>query len=1329
MHADHRGLLFICLAAFLGALAPGLSASAQTLKASIPFELLLVEPGDGDTPVTGPGSGQMIFPSDITPFLYEHELAFRDPERQHLPIWDHELTGFATELDPYLMYADYSVYTLDGQGYLHFYLHPDCSTGLLPCLEPGVYTITAERGPEYNRDDSCLEINPDLSYEIDNDCDGSAGDAALTFTLPHVVDSPDYHIFNSHQHAGEWERMPKPARVLRNLGWGGEVWVHSAHWRFSYYEETLEDMGLAEKNVSIMATEDWAYGGPGHLIVMPQYPFLVNPDYYGKNHNVDPAKRETACNPYCDLDFSDCQRYCPDMGRYYYGHSEYYRAWPWIFEYSPFHFTYRRDLYQEKIGRPAIFLIAHPHCDVGVIGYLHFLLDEEGKVKEDEDILALWRDDFEVMEFRKGSGDDWSCQFDFRTYYSFLNQGYRYRITWGNDSHWLNGGIGGHCAYVYSPLSPTDDDRQGLVDSIVDSLKTGRSFVSFGPFVSVAVKNQSGEVVIEDALGDAAVDASDGSTYAAGGSVFFSLGIQKRWPCDDEYVWAVKNGATVISGDTISWSEVEVLNGHTSCRSSMDYSISFEQDSWVIFLTGSTDLTEADDVSAVLNPIWVERDGDTVISPIIERPRIGGVSIYVGDTCIKCGDTVINLQAAPGDTVTLEFSVSSSDTVEQVNAWVTAGRTRIEGVYTTVAGTADCIETYPGSRTYRCEYRVKGEWPEYEGPENEVRISARNAGGYRGWYYDTIGIRFGDTDADGISDWWEERFDLDGNGCGDPLDDCDGDGLANIAEYRLGDTVLMPIQPSRASWRLGWTNPLTEDTDGDSVSDFVEAASSCLDQVKFDTDEDGLCDGDTAVRGNFQAVNHKTLFFLETGVGCMSGEDRDGDGVRDTDETDPCDPDTDGDGMLDGWEVFYGQCLDALTVDSDDDADGDSLTNLQEFWWETDPCHDDTDGDGLFDGEEIFIFSTYPGSTDTDEDGIIDGDEVYTYGTDPRDYDTDGGLEADGSEVSAGRDPLNPTDDIAVTTIGTGAAGWEHPLSTLYPDARTQVIYLAEEIRDACIINGLALEVTTVPGQTVNNFTIRIRHTDLSEYDNPKEWEDSEWTVVYQNDETISQTGWNAFLFSTPFIYNGGDNIMIDFSHRDAPGISNGLCSYSEPGGDRSIYYRVNCGSCDPLTWSGTSNPTPIATTKVPNIQIHVTPLDSDGDGVNDPVEDFIGTDSANPDTDGDGLSDGDEVNVYLTTATYWDTDGDYLPDLYEVLNTGASPPLNPFDPSDGDTCFELPGFEDINPNYHEYWNNTDPWSTDPVPPDPRDPAPTRCRRTRETPRVFTGATLTAMVL
>ena len=62
---------------------------------------------------------------------------------------------------------------------------------------------------------------------------------------------------------------------------------------------------------------------------------------------------------------------------------------------------------------------------------------------------------------------------------------------------------------------------------------------------------------------------------------------------------------------------------------------------------------------------------------------------------------------------------------------------------------------------------------------------------------------------------------------------------------------------------------------------------------------------------------------------------------------------------------------------------------------------------------------------------------------------------------------------------------------------------------------------------------------------------------------------------------------------------------------------------------------------------------DTDGDGLTDYEEiHTYGTDPLNPDTDGDGLSDGDEVNVYGTDPLDPDTDGDGLTDCQEVRHT-----------------------------------------------------------------------------
>jgi hypothetical protein len=68
---------------------------------------------------------------------------------------------------------------------------------------------------------------------------------------------------------------------------------------------------------------------------------------------------------------------------------------------------------------------------------------------------------------------------------------------------------------------------------------------------------------------------------------------------------------------------------------------------------------------------------------------------------------------------------------------------------------------------------------------------------------------------------------------------------------------------------------------------------------------------------------------------------------------------------------------------------------------------------------------------------------------------------------------------------------------------------------------------------------------------------------------------------------------------------------------------------------------------------------DMDGDGLSNTQENVLGTDPQNPDTDGDGLMDGVEVNAHGTNPANADTDGDGLTDGAEVnvyhTNPGVS--------------------------------------------------------------------------
>lgn len=162
-------------------------------------------------------------------------------------------------------------------------------------------------------------------------------------------------------------------------------------------------------------------------------------------------------------------------------------------------------------------------------------------------------------------------------------------------------------------------------------------------------------------------------------------------------------------------------------------------------------------------------------------------------------------------------------------------------------------------------------------------------------------------------------------------------------------------------------------------------------------------------------------------------EDTDQDSLSDdaeinTHNTDPSDPDSDDDELLDAFEV-NGQ-LDANDPNGDNgasgDPDNDDLSNLEEQTAGTLPQDEDTDEDGYNDGAESgtgFWTSetstgTSPLNEDSDGDGLPDGDEnpdlpfdpanpTTQPGTDPNVWDTDLDGTNDSNEANNGTDPTD----------------------------------------------------------------------------------------------------------------------------------------------------------------------------------------------------------------------------------------------------------------------------------------------------------------------------------
>jgi len=358
-----------------------------------------------------------------------------------------------------------------------------------------------------------------------------------------------------------------------------------------------------------------------------------------------------------------------------------------------------------------------------------------------------------------------------------------------------------------------------------------------------------------------------------------------------------------------------------------------------------------------------------------------------------------------------------------------------------------------------------------------------------------------DTDGDGLSDGWEVAHGT------DPLNpDTDGDGLSDGWEVVHG------------------TNPLNVDTDGDGYADKIEVdwgsdPASALSipcavvsgSLNYTGPQTGTICVVLSTNADGGILETNTLsspgVFAFTNVPALktywvkAWRDSNGNGSHDFWEaqgdsvTNPVylaakvnnvnivlsDPDTDGDGMPDWWEMTHG--LNPLVNDASLDPDNDGLTNLQEYQHGTDPHNADTDGDGMPDGWEVdhgLNPLVNDANGDPDNDGLTNLQE-YQHGTDPHNADTDGDGLSDGYEVSHGLNPLNPDTD------GDGLSdGWEvgHGYDPLNGnDANTTIVREAARqkiIRHYKLFYGTAPAFTNTPGSQADLIDMRDALNALS---------------------------------------------------------------------------------------------------------------------------------------------------------------------------------------------------------------------------------------------------------
>lgn len=457
-------------------------------------------------------------------------------------------------------------------------------------------------------------------------------------------------------------------------------------------------------------------------------------------------------------------------------------------------------------------------------------------------------------------------------------------------------------------------------------------------------------------------------------------------------------------------------------------------------------------------------------------------------------------------------------------------------------------------------------------------------------------------------------------------------------KMRRGWTIAIGLVITIAALSLG----VDADRDGHANGREWAVGSAAFDP---DTDQDGLCDGGGA-RNCLDPITLEPYGRGEEEY--WSGvfyDDTDSDGIPDVEEVrlalaheKPFDPriairspDSDGDGLEDGSERASGTDLYSA------DTDGDGLSDAEEVWsvhgqnYVSNATVADTDGDGLLDGEEITRYFTRATEADSDGDGLSDADEVKL-GSDPLLEDSDRDRMADGWEVRYLLDPTRPEPEMDRDGDGLkDLTEWSVGTNPLSADTDNDTMSDSWEY--------LGGTDPIVPDSSADADSDELNNT--MEYwagTSPLE-PDSDGDGLRDGEEVrVRGDLESGFVeLTNPMRHDTDDDIMSDAAEHAYWLAREGLATASNATVDqlRRLAYRLN------------------------------TP-DSDGDGLLDGDEiNALATDPASIDTDSDGVADGEEIwrchsDPYVPAGCSRvgdsaDRDADGVPDAIETAYWGPN--------------------------------------------------------------------------
>jgi hypothetical protein len=478
-----------------------------------------------------------------------------------------------------------------------------------------------------------------------------------------------------------------------------------------------------------------------------------------------------------------------------------------------------------------------------------------------------------------------------------------------------------------------------------------------------------------------------------------------------------------------------------------------------------------------------------------------------------------------------------------------------------------------------------------------------------------------DTDLEGLSDWVELFSDRNESkpgtqGTNPNLKDSDGDKLDDYSEV----PHLIPggLEECMRLYLPGFTDNVTR----------------CTDPLNPDTDGDGLEDG------------------FEVNTDWIPGNFIAGTAKEQVDSTDPTDPDTDGDGLTDGfefdnsdidgdglptsWEIdFLGiyplayKEVDAngnLIDDVNDDFDGDGLTNMQEYILRLNPIDLDSDGDNVIDTNEQpgkFYIPRLPVFADTDGDLMPDWWEKANL-FDPL-------APSQGCSADADNDQFYDLDEYLYNTPPRGH------LDEAIPD-RYNHVFISNPLSCDADHDGMADGWETFYG--LNPSDPADYGTNLDKELNATHEVDPDTGVFILAD---NWTNWEEYIYaSAPNTHISTNPRMgdSDFDAWDNPGHPviriDGSFNFTQTRVDYQKFYTDDKDPDPVILWHAKRpvNPSVNASALNPVRREQDASGDIDRDGINNTVEAVKRTSAFDPDTDGDGMPDGWEVQYAIGNAT-----------------------------------------------------------------------------------------------